>query len=57
MIIQGQNQFNYSFIITYLKHNIYKGYTKYIAKFQKNSCFENFTHELMVFAQYFDRST
>ena len=29
----------------------------YIAKFQINDCFENLTHELIVFAPYFDRST
>ena len=31
--------------------NIYK---EYIAKFQINHCFENFTHEPMIFAHYFE---
>ena len=37
-----------------LKNNIYKEYT---IKFQINDCFENFTHEPIVFAHYFDRFT
>ena len=41
MIIQGNNQFNHSFIKISLKPNIYK---EYMAKFQINDCFENFTH-------------
>ena len=53
MKIQGTNQ---SFIIKYLKSNIYKEYTSK-AKFQINDCFENFTHEPIVFAHYFDGST
>ena len=28
-----------------------------MAKLQKNDCFENFTHEPIVFAHYFDVST
>ena len=30
---------------------MYKGY---IAKFQINDCFENFTHEPIIFADYFE---
>ena len=35
------------------KPSIYK---EYIAKLQKNECFENFTHEPIGFAYYFDVS-
>ena len=56
MIIQERNPFKHSFIIKSLKHNIYKEYTG-IAKFQINNCFENFTHEPIVFAYYFENST
>ena len=54
MIIQKRNQFTHSFIIKSLKHNIYK---EYIAKFQINYCFENFTHKPIAFAHYFEKST
>ena len=54
MIIQERNQFKHSFIIKSLNHNIYK---EHIAKFQINNCFENLTHEPIVFAHYFEKST
>ena len=54
MIIQERNQFIHSFIIKSLKHIICK---EYIAKFQINNCFENFTHKPIVFAHYFEKST
>ena len=41
--------FNESFMIKLLKTN------EYIANFQMNDCFENFTHRIIVFAHYFDR--
>ena len=46
-----KNQFKHSFIKISLKFNIYK---EYIAKFQINDSFENFTHEVTIFAHYFE---
>ena len=40
-IIQLRNQFNQSFIMNPLKHNIYK---QYIATFQMNDCSKTCTH-------------
>ena len=51
MIVQGKNQFNHSNIKISLKPNIYK---EYITKFQIKDCFENFTHEPIIFAHYFE---
>ena len=54
MISQGWNRFIQWFIIKYLKPNIYKECT---AKLYINDWFENFTHEPIVFAHYFDGSS
>ena len=51
MIIQRRNNL-INYLLKYAsKPNIYK---EYIAKFQINDCFENFTHEPILFAHYFE---
>ena len=52
MIIQERNQLNNSFIIKILKSLIFAK-NIIIVKFKINDCFENFTHEPIVFVDYF----
>ena len=51
MIILGRNKFILSFIIEYIKTKYLQGI--YIAKFQINNCFENFTRQPVVFVTFF----
>ena len=41
----------------YLQRICFNIYKKYIVKFKTNDCFKNITHELVVFAHYFNRYT